>query len=409
MNSKFWLSRLSVFAVVGLFVQPGAAMAANVDCNAGGNLQSAINGAVPNELIVITGNCAENVFIRTDGLSFTGATPADGVDGSISVAGAIRIQMVAMTVKNSTSNGVAVFEGGSVLFLNVTITGHSRAGVLVVDNSLARVINGSIDNNVRQGALISGNSRATFSNVDVTNNGREGISAFETSSISVRQSSIISDNTGDGLRVRQSSYGRLEDSTVSGNGRPFQLFESSSMTIARNVISSDVADVPGTTGGILVNRGSTLRLAGGNTISNTAAPDPGTAVSVLANSMLRQGPGGAPDAISSTSGLALNVANMGQADFRDFTIAGLTTVNRHSLLRLRKDATGLVTGDIEIQRDSAINFGLAESGSVQVTGTVTCLDKESSADFPDQTAADIVGGNGEELDCSGYNVGNNPN
>lgn len=274
MNSKFWLSRLSVFAVVGLFVQPGAAMAANVDCNAGGNLQSAINGAVPNELIVITGNCAENVFIRTDGLSFTGATPADGVDGSISVAGAIRIQMVAMTVKNSTSNGVAVFEGGSVLFLNVTITGHSRAGVLVVDNSLARVINGSIDNNVRQGALISGNSRATFSNVDVTNNGREGISAFETSSISVRQSSIISDNTGDGLRVRQSSYGRLEDSTVSGNGRPFQLFESSSMTIARNVISSDVADVPGTTGGILVNRGSTLRLSGGNTISNTAAPDP---------------------------------------------------------------------------------------------------------------------------------------
>ncbi|MBT5051579.1 MAG: right-handed parallel beta-helix repeat-containing protein [Rhodospirillaceae bacterium] len=408
MKSTFWLSRLSVFAVVGLFVQPGAAMAATVDCNAGGNLQAAISGAVPNEPIFITGNCAENVFIRTDGLSFSGNTPADGVDGSISVAGAIRIQMHGMTVKNSTGNGVIVTEGGSVLFLNVTITGHSRAGVLVLDNSLARIINGSIDNNTRQGVFLSGSSRVTLSNVDVTNNGREGVSAGEGASVSVRNSSTITDNTGDGLRIIQNSFGRLDDSTVSGNGRPIQLFDAGVLSMARNVISSDVADIPGSTGGILANRNSTLRLGGGNIITNTAAAG-GTAISAAGGSHIRQGDAGAPASISSTSGVAVNVTNMSQVDLRNFTLSGLTVVNRHSLLRLRKDDTGLVTGDIEVGRDSAVNFGLIESGSVQVTGTVTCMDTESSADLPNQTAVDIVGGDGEELDCSGYNAGNNPN
>ncbi len=59
-----------------------------------------------------------------------------------------------------------------------------------------------------------------------------------------------------------------------------------------------------------------------------------------------------------------------------------------------------------LQRDSAIAFTLEDSGSVTVNGTVTCLDTESSADFEDQTAIDIVGGDGSAMDCSGYGPGN---
>lgn len=398
--------QLCVVSVAALFVQPGNVLAVNVNCPApAGTLQTAIDNAFPDELVFITGNCAENIIIRRDRVFLGGANPTDGVDGRVLVDGASRIGLSNMTVKNAFGNGVAVVGGGAVSLFNVIVTGHSSAGVGVFDNSFARITNGSVDNNTRQGVLLLGSSRVTLSNVDVTDNGREGVSAGEGSSVSVRDSSTVVDNTGDGLRLSQNSHGRLDDSTISGNGRPIQLFDAGVLSMARNVISSDVADVPGTTGGILANRNSTIRLGGGNSITNTAAAG-GTALSAAGGSFIRQGQTGAPASIISTNGVALNVANMSQVDLRNFNLSGQTVVSRHSLLRLRKDDNGSVTGDIEIGKDSAVNFSLADSGSVQVSGTVTCLDTESSAGFPDQKARDIVGGNGKKLKCSGYGPGN---
>ena len=73
--------RLCVITFVGLFVQPSNVTAAviNVNCPVD-NLSAAINAAVPGDTIIITGNCAENIFIGIDFLTLTGNMATDGVD-----------------------------------------------------------------------------------------------------------------------------------------------------------------------------------------------------------------------------------------------------------------------------------------------------------------------------------------
>lgn len=405
---------VAALAFIGLFVQPSNVTAAviNVACPGVPNvLQTAINVAAPGDTIIITGNCAENVFIGIDFLTLTGSTAGDGVDGTVTMIGARGIALTNMTVKNSTGpngNGITVLDGGVLRLVGVTISGHSRTGVRVLEYSFFRITGGTITDNGRQGVLVSGSSRANFSGVSITLNTREGVSVAGGSSVFIGNGSMISDNGRDGLRVTQNSTGQIDDVTISGNGRrSIQLFDSGFVTARNSDILSNIPDSASSPGGVFINRGSNLRLGGGNIIGNTAVePGGGTAITVLAGSVLRQGPQGGPGVINSTAGRGLAVIDHSYADLRDFTLTGDVRVLRHSLLKLRKDTNGLVTGNIEVARDSAVSFALEDSGSVVVTGTVTCADTESSADFPGQTAADIVGGNGKELDCSGYGPGN---
>ena len=380
--------RLCVITFVGLFVQPSNVTAAviNVNCPVD-NLSAAINAAVPGDTIIITGNCAENIFIGIDFLTLTGNSATDGVDGRVAVSGAQRVVLADMTVKNGGSQGISVNRGAAVLLDDVTVSGHSRNGVSVIDNSYVRIEGGTITANDR-GVFVQGSSRASIDDVDITENTREGVLLTEGSSGFIGTESIISDNDRDGLVVAENSTVRIDDITISKNGRrAIQIRDSGFVRAVDSKIESDMPDSSTFGDTILVNRGSNLNLLGGNTVSNSAVGG-GTAISVANESSMRQGFGDS-GAISATS-QALRVVNQSYADLRKFTLTGDVSVSRHSLLRLRQDTVGLITGDVEVARDSAVSFAPDSSGSVVVTGTVTCLDTESSADFEDQTAADIV-------------------
>ena len=347
--------------------------------------------------------------IGVDFLTLTSDSVAtEGVKGSVSVFAVQGVVLKDMTIKDNVGDGVTIFDGGALRIEDVTISGHSRIGVGVFEHSFVRISGGTIKENTRQGVFVQGGSRARIDNVDITDNTREGVLLSEGSSVFIGAGSMITGNDRDGLSVAENSTARIDDVTISDSGRRAIFVRDAGVLRASNsTIGSDNPDSSPNPYAILVVRGSILNLAGGNAVSNTAVePGGGTAINVTTGSSMRQGNVfGDPGSISATN-RALTLSNQSFADLRDFTVTGDVRVLRNSLLRLEKDDTGLVTGNIEVGQDSAVSFRLDGSGSVEVTGTVTCLDTESSADFGGQSAADIVGGNGKELDCSGYGPGN---
>jgi hypothetical protein len=401
------------------------------------------------ENVVISPN-KNNIVIRgvaTDG--------TDGVEGTFSIAGAQNISFENLTVRNASTasfnsgNGITVSGAGTVSLYEVTVRNNSRIGVGVFDHSFLTMNHSQITLNGRQGINAVGGSRVTVFGSDITNNDREGVSLFHASSLSIAVSgsttSKINDNKREGIRAQlgssvfvagfsrgdididieiknngsdgnrealdlSASTAQIDDVTISGSfGRPVIMSDGSILRVFDSVIESDIADVPGgSTGGILVNRGSILTLGGNNTVSNVAAAPGGTAISVANASSFRSSRTGTrdEDEISSTNGRALNISSSSLGDLRNFELKGLMRIVNQSTGRLRKDTIGVVYGDIEVARDSVISFVPTQEGSVQVTGTVTCADTESSADLADQSAADIVGGNGKNLDCSGYGPAN---
>ncbi|MCZ6742903.1 MAG: right-handed parallel beta-helix repeat-containing protein, partial [Alphaproteobacteria bacterium] len=301
-------------------------------------------------------------------------------------------------------HGLFMGSGSSALISNSTFSYNGRVGFFVDSGSSALISISTFSNNGREGIFADSGSSASIEDSTVSDNGRNGIVARGGSSV-VIEDSTVSDNGRNGLLFEENSTGEIEDIVISGNTRrALTVSDNGYVSVEDSTITSDIPDSAANRGGVLVNRRGVLRLRG-NTITNTAdEPGGGSAIRVLAGSFLRQGRG--LDIITSTNGRALGVSNQSQADLRDFTLTGNITVERHALLRLRKDTNGTVYGNIVLQRDSAIAFTLEGSGSVTVNGTVTCLDTESSADFEDQTAIDIVGGDGNAMDCSGYGPGN---
>jgi parallel beta-helix repeat protein len=315
-----------------------------------------------------------------------------------------------MTVRDCTSpsscSGINASTGASLTLNSVTSSGHRRRGVLVFDNGFARITGGTFTSNGRDGILITDGSRGRISGATITDNDRHGVNVSFGSSLNL-SNSTITNNDRNGVNLTGNSTGEIDGNTISGNiRRSIGVADNGHARVEANVITSDIPDSAPDRGGILVNRNGILFLGGGNTITNTTnEAGGGVAITLLAGSFLRQGDPG-HDTITSVNGLALDMSNQSQAELRNFTLSGDISVNRHGLLRMRKDTNGVVNGDIEIRRDSAVSFALAGSGSVAVNGAVTCLDAESSADFAGQTAVDIVGGDGSAMDCSGYGPGN---
>lgn len=354
----------------------------------------------------INGNSGQGVLVSGNsriGL-VNGASITDNAAGGVLVLDGSSFSINGGSITNNSGQGISVSGSSRASVDDAGISLNSREGVLVTEGSSFFINAGTITNNGRQGILVSGSSRASVDHADVTLNSREGVLVTEGSSCSIRNSSNLTDNGRDGLSVTENASALIDDITISGNGRrAIQAFDRGFVRANSSHIQSDQPDTsPYLT--ISIRRGSSLRLGGDNTVLNTAA-DGGTAITITGGSTMRQSTLGSSgkDVISSTAGQVLGVTDQSFADLRNFELTGGVQVNRHSLLSLRKDPNGVVTGNIEVLRDSAVSFGLEEFGSVNVAGTVTCLDTESSVDLENQTAADIVGESGWGLRCTDYN------
>lgn len=124
-----------------------------VDCGAGETIGDALQDATPLAPITIAvqGVCDEDVTIERDDVTVQGAdsVPSHGVEGSITVTGASRINLndlIVRGVAGEGSIGVWASKNSSVMMTNLLVSGHDSTGILVSQNSVAVITTTDVTN-----------------------------------------------------------------------------------------------------------------------------------------------------------------------------------------------------------------------------------------------------------------------
>ncbi|HSH43396.1 MAG TPA: right-handed parallel beta-helix repeat-containing protein [Arenicellales bacterium] len=158
----------------------------NVDCGAGETIGDALQDATPLAPITITvqGVCQEHVTIERDDVTVQGAdsVPSHGVEGSITVTGATRINLndlIVRGVAGDGSIGVWALKHSSVMMTNLSVSGHDSTGILVSQNSVAVITTTDVTNPsggfnalaVNDGGHARVSDSSFFSNNGEVNNG----------------------------------------------------------------------------------------------------------------------------------------------------------------------------------------------------------------------------------------------
>ncbi len=241
--------------------------------------------------------------------------------------------------------------------LTVVIVGTCQEDVVITaDDVTLRGGSGTINGEI----LIDGARRAVIDGLTVT--GR--VLARRNATVTV-QNSTIENNAFSGIDVEQNAFAFIDNNTIRGNlGCGVVARDGGTVRLRDNIVESAQADasICSTIG---LFRHASGRLAGGNTVTNTAG---GSALDLDHGSTFSQKEG--HDTIVG----AVTIFNMTNADFRDVDITGNVAVVLNSVLRLRDQ--GRVPDNVTV----AGNIDISDSGSIaefrdgtRISGTVACL------------------------------------
>lgn len=347
-----------------------APVQAQVDCNAGGSIQSELDAG--SAFVNFTGTCNEFVIIRNDKTVLQGASgdpTQDVIAGGILALGVQQVSLDSFTTGGSLSiqNGSAATLVRIIATGGASIGGEARAAFFdsTVTGSGSFSIFGNADFFMRDskidglsgGIFVTDGSNAQFRNTNITNT-NNGVFAGRNASLRIRNSRL-----GPAL---------VDDPNLSCN--PLCATESASIRLDSVVIDGTNND-PGIGGAVSLSRGVVLTLRGTNVITNNGSQP---AVGVFNDSSFRQdqSSGGATQINGD-----VQVSGMSYADIRAAAITGNVEVDLRSTFRLGSAGFGddpantTLTGNSTIGRDSAF---VIEDPQVTVNGRITCLDRKSS-------------------------------
>lgn len=188
-----------------------------VNCDRGQRLARAVRRARPGTTIIVRGTCNEQIKITKDRLRIRGVGGAaiDGNigkvlhEGTVTVAGARRVRLENLEVRDGPDQGVVLTQGASAVLKGLHVHGHATVGV-TVDASYAELADIDSSNNGTgfdffTGAIVIGkgplsatrnagagfeiNAQSTFelrgSKVETSNNGGDGITLVNDSALVV--------------------------------------------------------------------------------------------------------------------------------------------------------------------------------------------------------------------------------
>ena len=302
-------ARRLVFVFSSLIAYSGAfadSDTVSVDCNRGRSIQEALGKKNADRplTVLISGTCNEDVTITRDDVTLSGVGAQ--VNGTISIVGARRVVLRALSVSSPTGNGI--FGTGNAAFTveDSMLERNGTNGVLVRDGAQATLLRNRMAENGTAGLRDSGRGiEATHgAQVDASNN-------------------VIANNRSDGIAVLNGSYARLVENTIEGNGR-----------------------IDAGESGIQVNR-ARVRAHANVYRNNTGI----SAVQVVNHSDYRTGTGlntadfpdnefSAFELIEHPVGggrLAVDVSNSSYGDFRQVDITGAIGVGAMSMMQVRGD------------------------------------------------------------------------
>ena len=269
------------------------------------------------------------------------AVTISGAENGITVYDSSNVEIIKTTINNNTGNGINADRNSSVyLGGDNTITNNGGYAVeLKMGSTLSNKCSNSnnISSNSKGVFSVSLGSEASLCNMTLSSNGII-INAVTNSTVKITDSSLTS-SSGRVIFSRGGVSLQIEDTTITGNSSEaaLKLNDGTNLQISKSTIS-------GAKGGISAVYNSTLRLQGGNSITNNQGGI------YLLNSTMHQYSDAGESTISNNTGKEI------QAENSFMKLEGVTiTGNRGS-------------SEIDLRYGSILMLG---SGS-SVTGTVTC-------------------------------------
>jgi parallel beta-helix repeat protein len=327
---------------------PVAAQAVPVNCDSGQTISAALaQGAT---LVKVSGTCTETVEILRDDVTIQGMGGAT-LNGGISINGARRILIKNLTIKNGAAASdvgmVDVFlDGGASATLDNVKVKKASVGVYATGSSFVEVRNGSLFDNNESGLWI-----------DYASSGRVDGSQFQNSS-------------DVGIFASRSSALKLTNNTVQNNFSGVAVSTNASIWMRDNTLANTAPDLFST---LELRSAGTVRLNGGNTIQGDVAIDMGQ------GSELVQKVG--HDTVIG----AVSISESDVARFEDVEIQGDVTITGRSTLKLLEIFSSAspnpmtrVTGGISVDQDSGLTFQFGGDHGIEVLGTISCADADSS-------------------------------
>jgi hypothetical protein len=199
--------------------------------------------------------------------------------------------------------------------------------------------------------------RVTIDSLTVSNGGGVAIALFENASAAI-SNSTIENNAGYGIDVAQGAFARLENNTISGNQCEVIVFDSGTLWMSDNIVTSNQAD-SSVCGGLSLYRDAFVRLRGTNSVTNTAPT--GLAIDVFYLSTFRQ------DGGHTTVSGNLRVGDTSSMEFRDTDITGDVSALENSVFRVRNST---ITGDVFVNETNLASF--SSVAPTTVNGTIHC-------------------------------------
>jgi len=187
---------------------------ANVDCDVGRTISDALanSDAVRPLVVVVSGNCVEDVVITRDDVTLIAAPESDAsIAATAATSRAIVIQGQRVRIE-----GFAAIVGG-------------LDGILVNRGASAEIVGNTIrdavgDDATRNGTgiSVSGSSDARIWNNVIRDNHRQGINILEGSNGDIFANQII-DNGRYGIVVSRTAAADIDGNTITGNGDLFDV------------------------------------------------------------------------------------------------------------------------------------------------------------------------------------------
>lgn len=199
-------------------------------------------------------------------------------------------------------------------------------------------------------------------NMTVQNGATHGVFANNNADVTITNSTV-QNNGQDGVQLRWGAFGDIRGSHISGNAEcAVSPRDGANVLLANNPLITTAQPDAGICSTIGAYRTTTVRLAGGNTITNTGG---GAAMDIIQGSAVR-----AQSGVDTVSGQVF-ISRLSNVDLRNTNITGNMSVTNGAWLRVR--APSSVTGNIFIDSMSLAQF----QGVPTINGPVICGSSQS--------------------------------
>jgi hypothetical protein len=277
-------------------------------------------------------------------------------------------QNVTVTCTSSDTIGAALAKASPGGRLTITVK-DTCAEDVTIERDRVTLFGGAVAGTGTQPAIqVLGARGVVIQGMTVLGGASHGILATRNADVTIVNTTV--ESTGDGVQLLWGAFADIRGSTItSTDGSAVSPRDGAGALLTDNPLLSTRQSDASLGAAIFALRGTTVRLGGGNTISNTGN---GWAMFVIQGSTVRAQGARADSVLESITG-RVDISRLSNVDIRNAAIAGNVFVGSGSLLRFSAPAS--IVGNVDIGSHGSIAefLGTPTVSGPTISGRVSCL------------------------------------